>query len=96
MIILAKTSVKFDDRFFDRVLQSEAVKALTKRAADKALAYARAHAPVDSGAYRDGLEVQAVKHAHRTTYQVVGTDSKTLLVESETGNLRKALKAGKS
>lgn len=92
---MAKSEVRFNDRFFDQVLQSAAVKALTERAADKALAYARSHAPVDTGAYRDGLEVLAVKHAHRTTYQVVGTDRETLLVESETGNLRKALKAAK-
>ena len=51
---------------------------------------------MDTGAYRDGLQIEEVKHAHRTTCMVVGTDPKTLLVESRTGNLRKALKAGKS
>ena len=56
---------------------------------------AKANAPVDTGAYRDGLEVKAVQRAHRTTYMVVGTDAKTMLVESRTGNLRKALKAAK-
>ena len=50
---------------------------------------------MDTGAYRDGLEVKAVQRAHRTTYMVVGTDAKTMLVESRTGNLRKALKAAK-
>ena len=54
--------------------------------------YAKAHAPVDTGAYRDGLQIEEVKHAHRTACMVVGTDPKTLLVESRTGNLRKALK----
>ena len=51
---------------------------------------------MDTGAYRDGLQIEEIKHAHRTTCMVVGTDRKTLLVESTTGNLSKALKAGKS
>ena len=64
--------------------------------AEKALNIARANAPVDTGAYRDGLQVEAVQHAHRTTYRVVGTDAKTMLIESQTGNLVKALKKAKS
>ena len=55
----------------------------------------KANAPVDTGAYRDGLQVEAVQRAHRTTFMVVGHDAKTMLVESKTGNLRKALKAVK-
>lgn len=50
---------------------------------------------MDTGAYRDGLQVEAVQRAHRTTFMVVGHDAKTMLVESKTGNLRKALKAVK-
>lgn len=89
--------VKFNDRYFDELLNSAGVKAMTRRAAEKTLEYAKAYAPVgETGAYRDGLQIEEVKHAHRTTCMVVGTDPKTLLVESKTGNLRKALKAGKS
>jgi len=83
--------VKFNDRYFDEILNSAGVKAMTRRAAEKTLEYAKAH-----GAYRDGLQIKEVKHEHRTTCMVVGTDKKTLLVESKTGNLRKALKAGKT
>ena len=36
-----------------------------------------------------------MQRAHRTTYMVVGTDANTMLVESRTGNLRKALKEAK-
>ena len=88
--------VKFNDRYFDELMNSAGVKAMTRRPAEMPLEYAKAHAPVDTGAYRDGLQIEEVKHAHRTTCMVVGTDPKTLLVESRTGNLRKALKAGKS
>ena len=88
--------VKFNDRYFDELMNSAGVKAMTRRAAEKVLEAAKANAPADTGAYRDGLRIEEVRHAHRTTCMVVGTDSKTLLVESQTGNLRKALKAGKS
>ena len=90
-----QTSIKFNDAFFDQILNSAGVRALTRGAAEKALGVAKANAPVDTGAYRDGLQVEAVQRAHRTTFMVVGTDAKTMLVESKTGNLRKALKAVK-
>lgn len=91
-----QTSIKFNDAFFDQILNSAGVRALTRGAAEKALGVAKANAPVDTGAYyRDGLQVEAVQRAHRTTFMVVGTDAKTMLVESKTGNLRKALEAVK-
>lgn len=90
-----QVSVKFNDVFFDQIMNSAGVRAMTRGAAEKALGVAKANAPIDTGAYRDGLEVKAVQHAHRTTYMVVGTDAKTMLVESKTGNLRKALRAAK-
>lgn len=91
-----QTTVDFNNSFFDEMLNSAGVRALTRGAAEKALNIARANAPVDTGAYRDGLQVEAVQHAHRTTYIVVGTDAKTMLIESQTGNLVKALKKAKS
>lgn len=91
-----QATVDFNNSFFDEMLNSAGVRALTRGAAEKALNIARANAPVDTGAYRDGLQVEAVQHAHRTTYRVVGTDAKTMLIESQTGNLVKALKKAKS
>lgn len=87
-----QTTVKFNDSFFDQMLNSAGVRAMTRGAAEKALGIAKANAPVDTGAYRDGLEIKTVQRAHRTTCMVVGTDSKTMLVESRTGNLARALK----
>ena len=101
-----QTSIKFNDAFFDQILNSAGVRALTRGAAEKALGAAKANAPVDKGGQRagpeagaivrDGLQVEAVQRAHRTTFMVVGHDPKTMLVESKTGNLRKALKAAKT
>ncbi|HAH53413.1 MAG TPA: hypothetical protein DCL71_03925 [Bifidobacterium sp.] len=90
-----RVSVDFNPKFFDEILNSAGVKALTTLAANRALAYARASAPVDTGAYRDGLGLEEVKRARRTTVMVVGHDPKTLLVEAQTGNLAKALKKAK-
>ena len=73
-------------------IYSAGVKSLTTLAANRALAYAKASAPVETGAYRDGLGIEEVKREHRTTVMVVGHDPKTLLVEAQTGNLAKALK----
>lgn len=87
-----RISVDFNPKFFDGILNSAGVKSLTMLAANRALACARAAAPVDTGAYRDGLGIEEVKREHRTTVMVVGHAPKTLLVEAQTGNLAKALR----
>lgn len=87
--------VDFNESFFDEILQSAGVKALCKVKAHQALAIAQASAPVKTGAYKAGLGIEEVQHAHRVTYQVVGHDPKTMLVESRTQNLARAIKAVK-
>lgn len=89
---MAKAYVTFNDSYFDEVLNSAGVQRLCRSKAEQALAIARASAPVDTGAYRDGLAVEAKRSAHRTVYRVVGHDRKTLIVEAKTGNLVRALK----
>jgi hypothetical protein len=91
-----QTHVDFDDSFFTAILRSSGVQSLCKSKAESVLAQAKASAPVDTGAYRDGIQLKVVHHSHRDTYMVVGTDPKTLIIESKTGNLARALKkAGK-
>lgn len=90
---MARAYVTFNDSYFDEVLNSAGVQRLCRSKAEQALAIARASAPVDTGAYRGGLAVEAKRSAHRTVYRVVGHDRKTLLVEAKTGNLVRALKA---
>lgn len=87
--------VDFDSQFFEEILRSAQVEALTRASAEKALAYAQTHAPVDTGDYKRGLHIREENHAYRKTYLVVGEDWKTFLVESKTGNLLKALKHAK-
>ncbi len=89
------SSVKFNEKFFQKLMDSAEVRSLTVAAAQKALATAQANAPVDTGEYKAGLQVKVEKHRDRTVAIVEGTDPKTLLVESKTGNLKKALRAAK-
>lgn len=91
-----QTKVDFDESFFDAIMHSAGVESLCRQKAEAVLQEAKATAPVDTGDYRDGIEIKVVHHAHRDTYQVVGTDAKTMLIESKRGTLARALKkAGK-
>lgn len=87
--------VKFNDAVFEQILESAQVRSLCAASAQKALSIARSTAPVQTGDYKKGLGIRTVKHPTRTTWIVQGVDWKTLLVESKTSNLRKALKATK-
>lgn len=91
-----QTKVDFNESFFDAIMHSAGVESLCRQKAEAVLQQAKATAPVDTGDYRDGIEIKVVHHAHRDTYQVVGTDAKTMLIESKRGTLARALKkAGK-
>lgn len=88
--------IEWNQRFFDTVLRQPKVEQLVNAAAQRALASAKANAPVDTGAYRSGLRIERRESRYRRATRVVGADEKTLLVESKTGNLARALKAAKS
>lgn len=87
--------VEFNPRFFESVLRQPKVEQLVDAAAERALAAAKANAPVDTGEYRDGLYIEHRDSRYRQVARVVGSDDKTLLIESKTGNLARALKAAK-
>jgi hypothetical protein len=90
------TEVVFNEHYFEKVLRQPAVEALTDAAGDRALAAAKAGAPVDTGEYRDELHIEHHEGRFRRTTQVVGGDPKTMIIESKTGNLARAIKAAKS
>lgn len=90
-----QTKVEFNPRYFETVLRQSKVEQLTDDAAKRALSAARANAPVDTGAYQRGLRLEHRNSRYRRTSRVVGTDPKTLLIESKTGTLARALKAAK-
>ena len=56
------------------------------------LAAAQSSAPVDTGAYKAGLKVEVDMHTiSGAVVHLMGTDPKSLSVESRTGNLARAL-----
>lgn len=82
-------------RFFETVLRKPGVERLVDEIGDDALTNAQAGAPVDTQAYRNGLHIEHHDSRFRRTTRVVGSDEKTMLIESLTGNLARALKAAK-
>jgi hypothetical protein len=84
--------VQFDNGYFDRLSRSPGVVSITVAAAQKIAATARASAPSDTNTYRNGIKV-VLKFQRRAVALVVGTDKKTMLIESKTGNLARALRA---
>lgn len=96
------TNVTINDGFFRELGYSAGVTSLVDHAANSIAAAARATAPVgdpatdpDSGSYRDGIIVSSRSSAYRHVALVIATDPKSLLIESKTGNLARAVKAGK-
>lgn len=89
------TTVYFDRRFFDQIMKSAGIERMVDSTAEKALGIAQANAPVDEGDYKSGLKVEKRDTQYRHTARVVGEDWKTMLIESKTGNLARALKAAK-
>lgn len=87
--------LRFDRSFFEEVLNSQGVGELCEMKADAVAEIAAANAPVKTGDYRDGIKVVRKRVGDRVTGLVVGQDWKTLLVESQTGNLARAVKAVK-
>lgn len=101
-------TMHFNEDFFQSIMRSAGVEEMCRQKAQKVLDAAKATAPVGDpsnpvyrkpgrhpGQYKEGLHIEKVAHASRDTYMVVGSDPKTLLVESKTGNLARALKKAK-
>lgn len=78
----------------DGLLKTPAVAAAVRRSAEKMAAAARASAPVETGAYRAGIEVVDEVHGDRAVSRVYANAPHSLVVEAKTGNLSRALDAG--
>lgn len=84
-------AVDFNDSFFEQLGRSPGVVALVNTATEAIAATARGTAPTDTEDYRDGIVTEG-KYQDRYVGLVVGTDPKTMLIESKTGNLARALR----
>lgn len=83
--------VQFNDSFFEKLGRSPEVTQLCVDVAQKIAATARATAPRGTGDYADSIGVEVVSRHRRNAALVIATDPKSLLVESKTGNLARAL-----
>ncbi len=86
------TDIDFNESFFEGILRSPQVEQLVDDAAASIQSGAKASAPVDTAEYRDGIVIEHKQAKHRRVTQVVATDEKSLIVESKSGNLARAVK----
>lgn len=86
--------MEFNDGFFENLSRSPGVTGLCVAAAEKVAAAARSSAPVDSGDYKRGIVVRT-KYQRRSVAVVVATDPASMIIESKTGNLARALRSAK-
>lgn len=91
-----KSTVKFNDGFFAQLGTSGPVTDLLLRKGLAVAGRAKADAPVKTGAYKRRIVVRIKRSKYRNVVIIEGTDWKTLLIESKTGNLARALKAAKN
>ncbi len=89
------TEVEFNPRFFEEVLRQPRVERLVDAVAEDALAKMQADAPRDTEEYVNGLHIEHRESRYRRVTRVVGSDGKTLLIESKTGNMARGLKQAK-
>lgn len=89
------SEVEFNPRFFEAVLRQPRVERLVDAVAEGALAKMRADAPRDTEEYVNGLHIEHRESRYRRVTRVVGSDEKTLLIESKTGNMARGLKQAK-
>ena len=85
--------VQLNRRGMGELLKSTGVRAELHRRAERAAAAARASAPVATGAYRAGIRVEDRVHPSRVVSRVVADVPYSMVVESKTGNLARALDA---
>jgi hypothetical protein len=73
-----------------KLLKSEQMRPALRAIAEGWAARARATAPVDTGAYRDSIQV-VDDTTDRAVARVVAQDRKAPIVEYRTGNLKRAM-----
>ena len=82
--------VKLNRSEMAKLLKSDQMRPPLVEIAERMASRARGSAPVDSGAYRDSIDVQSGT-TDRAVERVVAHDYKASIIESRTGNLKRAL-----
>ena len=87
---MALNRVRLISRGMKSLLKDPGVARDLMERAERVADRARSTAPVDTGAYRDGISARA-DVTDRVVARVVATDRKSMALESRTGNLARAL-----
>lgn len=85
------SAVKFNNEWFNNLSRSAGVAALVDEVVDRVAETARSTAPDATGEYKAGI-VTASKLQERYVGLVIATDDKSMIIESRTGNLARALR----
>lgn len=89
---MATTRVVFNSKAAEELLKSPEVRAMLRKRAEAVAARARASAPKASLDYVNSIGVEDAT-TDRAVVRVVARDWKSLIIESKTGNLVRALGA---
>ena len=81
----------FNERFFQELGRSKGVTDLVMESTERVAQAARDSAPEDTKAYKNSIHTE-LKHQDRSVGLVVASDPKSMLIESKTGNLARALR----
>lgn len=87
--------MKWNERYFDELGTAPGTVAQLTAAAEQVAAVARAAAPVDTGAYRDSIQVETHVAGHRVVAEVIASSDHAMIVEAQTGTMARALGAVK-
>lgn len=79
-----------DDGAIRKILNSAPVKEALESEAGKVAARAKSSAPRESGEYAAGIRVETVEGKSRARSRVVASAPHSTVIESRTGNLRRA------
>jgi len=88
---MAKVKVEIDRQEIGALLKSDQVRAPLHEIAEGFAARARGSAPVDTGSYKGSISVES-DTTDRAVERVVAHDKKATLIESKTGNLKRAVR----
>ena len=83
--------MKLIGRGMSALLNDSGVVADLEQRMERALTTAQQNAPVESGAYRDSLAIQTLKHPSRTVVRLYSDVAHAMVVEAATGNMARAL-----
>lgn len=89
---MATTRVVFNSKAAEELLKSDEVRAMLRKRAEAVAARARETAPKATLDYRNSIGVEDAT-TDRAVVRVVARDWKSLIIESKTGNLARALGA---